>query len=394
MLSLVQSLARLLDLLFPRHAGLAAMSSLSPPQTLDQGSVQQHSSTRAIPAPAGLATELQQVGAPAVTALAAGEGSLSGRAPGEATGAAFGSPFEAPSLGPALSIGPPPPFGVALPTAPSGREQLAGEQPRLPRVLSIRASRRGSLNCSGDASSSPALQAAAAQQQQQQQAAARRPAPDVWGWLQPGRPSLPYVLLQGQGVVLGRGHDAIKERLLPPLMQSPSAPAADGGAGPAPRTPSGSFGRLPDSTSPLAAALAGGASAGAGTGPTSSSASISSGSPRRSGREAAPSPNATGRDGREAAFVEIADGRISRLHCWISRDASGHPYLEVRSAGMAARVACAVLALWLPPAAAAAAAAAAVTPASLLLEFGGCLPLLWLVFFGTPPLCSTIPMDP
>lgn len=147
--------------------------------------------------------------------------------------------------------------------------------------------------------------------------------PEVWGWLQPAPGTkLPFVLLQGRGVAIGRGREAFHERL-PQLvaalshaasrMHSASATPSFGAAF------SGSLATLSsigmgssalDFPSPFAAyALGGHASGGGGGG--------------GGGRD---SPTDGG------SFVEVADGRVSRLHAWVKWDGKLQAaVLEVRA---------------------------------------------------------------
>lgn len=122
--------------------------------------------------------------------------------------------------------------------------------------------------------------------------------PEVWGWLQPapGCTKLPFVLLQGQGVALGRGRDAYHERL-PQLMLRASS---------------------------LATALSSGASGAAAEPPPAVS-------PRGSSNLSSSASGGGASGSRDASFVEVADGRISRLHAWVRWDAAvQQAVLEVR----------------------------------------------------------------
>ncbi|KAL4856875.1 hypothetical protein ACK3TF_002919 [Chlorella vulgaris] len=132
--------------------------------------------------------------------------------------------------------------------------------------------------------------------------------PEVWGWLQPAPGTkLPFVLLQGRGVAIGRGREAFHERL-PQLvaalshaasrMHSASATPSFGAAF------SGSLATLSsigmgssalDFPSPFAAYALGSHTSGGGGGDRDSPT-----------------------DG--GSFVEVADGRVSRLHAWVKWD--------------------------------------------------------------------------
>ncbi|KIY93269.1 hypothetical protein MNEG_14693 [Monoraphidium neglectum] len=98
-----------------------------------------------------------------------------------------------------------------------------------------------------------------------------------WGWLVPGSRMLPYVVLKGAGVAIGRGKEALWA--VGGGGASSSNNAANGGAG-------------------------AGASAGRGT-PRSL---LAIGGDRQLSAALA----------RNLGFVEVADGRVSRLHCIIS----------------------------------------------------------------------------
>lgn len=104
---------------------------------------------------------------------------------------------------------------------------------------------------------------------------------EVWGWLQPGRSGLPYVLLQGKGVALGRGKEAYEERLPFFMLGSP------------PTTPTGALMKCQFSSELLR---------------------------RREIKERQQPKNST--------FIEVADGRVSRLHCWVKRNSDGKPCLQ------------------------------------------------------------------
>ncbi|KAL4428663.1 hypothetical protein ABPG77_009769 [Micractinium sp. CCAP 211/92] len=116
--------------------------------------------------------------------------------------------------------------------------------------------------------------------------------PDVWGWLRPAAGTkLPFVLLQGKGVALGRGRDAYHERLPQLLLSRGSASGGSGSTG---------------------------------------STSITVGS---AGASAAASPFAAAveADRDSSAFVEVPDGRVSRLHAWVKWDGvRQQAVLEVR----------------------------------------------------------------
>ena len=151
----------------------------------------------------------------------------------------------------------------------------------------------------------PAAAQQAPQQQQQQPAvpppfgelrslSGRRA--EVWGGLRPvpGCSRLPYVLLQGRGVAIGRGQDVYHERL-PQLMLSRAASLATAGSA------SLGVGGAPDTAAPPPA------------------------SPTALGSGGIASP-------RDCQFVEVADGRISRLHVWVRWDSAvQRAVLEVRA---------------------------------------------------------------
>lgn len=172
--------------------------------------------------------------------------------------------------------------------------------------------------------------------------------PDVWGWLRPAAGTkLPFVLLQGKGVALGRGRDAYHERL-PQLLLSrassfslgphsfPSLPSAGSSSLHASAPPEGSSqlsagsSSMASMASPLSTtARAAGGSASGGSGSTGSS-SITVGS---AGGSAAASPFAAAveADRDSSAFVEVPDGRVSRLHAWVKWDGvRQQAVLEVR----------------------------------------------------------------
>lgn len=248
---------------------------------------------------------------------------------------AFGSPIDQPHIGPQprrqqqlgqQQLGQQQQQQAGPACQPSQQEERASAL-RPPSVaatkaLSIRVSRRrSSLAALNGDDASPHSNATADGHSGSPHAPRR---PEVWGWLQPGRPSLPHVLLQGGGVVLGRGADAFDERLLPLALRSSAsipeptygdsgAPAGAALGALAPATPpsaraaaAGSFSQLPE---PVLAAVAA-AAVGAG------------GSGGFRGPPHSPS--------KRAVFVELADTRVSRLHCWVSRDETGQVYLQVR----------------------------------------------------------------
>eukprot|EP00887_Chlorella_sp_A99_P003054 scaffold9.g3054.t1 len=153
-------------------------------------------------------------------------------------GAAFGSPFDSPALVPPAWHADKDSGDLAShqtqhprPPSPTGRlPPAAGASGRPHRLdsdrqnsLSIRVS-RNSLGSQGDgALGSPIPRGSSSAAATGAHTPQRRPAVEVWGWLQPCRPTLPHVLLQGQGVLLGRGRDTIEERLLPPLPRTGSS---------------------------------------------------------------------------------------------------------------------------------------------------------------------------
>ena len=123
-----------------------------------------------------------------------------------------------------------------------------------------------------------------------------RRAEQVWGCLRPApgcKGQLPFVLLQGRGVAVGRGRDAYNERLSQLALSRASSLAA---------TSSMSLGR----GSGFAAAAAAAAAAADGAAPP-------------------PTPTARRRSSeggtRGCTFVEVADGRVSRVHAVLRYDA-------------------------------------------------------------------------
>ncbi|KAL4447678.1 hypothetical protein ABPG75_004897 [Micractinium tetrahymenae] len=205
--------------------------------------------------------------------------------------------------------------------------------------------------------------------------------PEVWGCLRPAAGTkLPFVLLQGKGVALGRGRDAYHERLpqlllsrassfslsphsfpsvgsssghgsVPPDAASlPSATSANmsspftaaaraaGSSGHASVPPDAAS--LPSATSAnmsspfTAAARAAGSSGGtAAAGSSGASSSVAVGAPGGGGGAAAsPFAAGAGEVDKDSAFVEIPDGRVSRLHAWVKWDgARQQAVLEVLS---------------------------------------------------------------
>ena len=136
---------------------------------------------------------------------------------------------------------------------------------------------------------------------------------DVWGWLAPAPGArLPYVLLQDGGVAIGRGRDEYLERL--PCHPASAMPAstADGSGGLAVDTTSGSGGLWPRLSLGSMTMTASGSGGGV-------LRSLSGG---RQGSGGLP-PSLAVPSGSASAlpFVEIADGRISRVHCLIKFDA-------------------------------------------------------------------------
>ena len=314
--------------------------------------------------------------------------------PGPGQQLAFGSPFEAPAEDTCC--------GAAAGGEPAGparappRDATAAADAAARRLPSIRTSHQHAASDLLPAGSSDADLA---------------PAQPVWGWLQPGRPGLPYVLLQGKGVAVGalplyflaqirlagwagaarcsrrareavqstataawehqrrcargatkgrqsfqlkvgaacagRGKEMYEAKL--PLLLPPSQPGTptSGGAarrhasaeearcwaagticeqwiaaGAGGREPSGWWrccfargceGRWGFCSAPLLVACKSWLPA----------ARLRRGSPRaRSG---------AGRRQKASAFIEVADGRVSRLHCWVKPGAGGGAVLEVRA---------------------------------------------------------------
>ncbi|PRW60207.1 E3 ubiquitin- ligase CHFR isoform X4 [Chlorella sorokiniana] len=148
------------------------------------------------------------------------------------------------------------------------------------------------------------------QQQQQQQQPAEGPAPlslqelrslsslsrraeQVWGCLRPApdcKGQLPFVLLQGRGVAVGRGRDTYNERLSQLALSRASSLAATG---------SSSLHRSSSAAAAAAVAAADG------------SAPPPSPTHRRRSSEAG---------ARGCTFIEVADGRVSRLHAIVRWD--------------------------------------------------------------------------
>ncbi len=161
--------------------------------------------------------------------------------------------------------------------------------------------------------------ASGAKQQQQQQPATAPPslrelrslsslnrrAEQVWGCLRPAadcKGQLPFVLLQGRGVAVGRGRDAYNERLSQLALSRASSLARTSSS---PR----------HSSSVAAAAAAVAAADGAATPPSPTN--------RRRSSEGG---------SRGCTFVEVADGRVSRVHAVVRWDAlHQHAVLEVRA---------------------------------------------------------------
>ncbi|GAB4822418.1 hypothetical protein N2152v2_009464 [Parachlorella kessleri] len=192
--------------------------------------------------------------------------------------APFGSPFSAEQQG-AFSAAVPVPTGAPRTVEavePAGPASTSTASCSLPPVgLSVRtggASHQHTTSAdSGLLGRAPSL-------------SARQAPSKVWGWLQPGRPGLPYVLLQGKGVAVGRGKEAYEQRL--PLLLVGSPPATPTLAGPGSRRYV-SLDGLETST-------------------------LGAGKRRE----------------KASTFIEVADGRISRLHCWIKRGPKGEALLE------------------------------------------------------------------
>lgn len=207
----------------------------------------------------------------------------------------------------------------ALPT-PLGQPATGGGSPAT-------GERAGSLPSSAFAGSGAALTvpagvpsgsgstAPASSEQQQQQPALRhlrsassgaRRLSEVWGWLRPApdcKRTLPSVLLQGRGVAVGRGRDAFHERL-PQLVLSRTSSLLSANS---------------STLGPGAAEQASAANANAKDSPGGSSASGSSGG---------------GSPAADSMFVEVADGRVSRVHLYIKWDVRQQAaVLEVRRTG-------------------------------------------------------------
>lgn len=143
----------------------------------------------------------------------AGCGAAEGLAGGQPTCGAAGSSAAAP--GPAAELG-----------SDVTAAGLAAGPPAPAALLSIRTSHASS------GGGGAALGAAAASGSFRGLTSARGSGgvPELaWGWLQPGRPGLPHVLLQGKGVALGRGKEAYEERLPLLLLASPPASPTKGG---------------------------------------------------------------------------------------------------------------------------------------------------------------------
>ncbi|CAD7704362.1 unnamed protein product [Ostreobium quekettii] len=85
----------------------------------------------------------------------------------------------------------------------------------------------------------------------------------VWGWLEPGSRVLPFVVLKGTGVVIGRGREVFEARLRALETMSPAMNAGN--------VPQGMSKRMSEAMA------------------------------------------------NHMAFVEVADGRVSRLHCLVSQ---------------------------------------------------------------------------
>ena len=163
----------------------------------------------------------------------------------------------------------------------------------------------------------------AQQQQQQQQQAAPAPlslrelrsfsslsrrAEQVWGCLRPApdcKGQLPFVLLQGRGVAVGRGRDTYNERLSQLALSRASSLAATG-------------------SSPLH---------------SSASAAAAAAVAAADGAALPPSPTNRRRSSeggtRGCTFVEVCDGRVSRLHAVVRYDAlHQQAMLEVSFGGL------------------------------------------------------------
>lgn len=168
--------------------------------------------------------------------------------------------------------------------------------------------------------------------------------PDVWGWLRPAAGTkLPFVLLQGKGVALGRGRDAYYERL-PQLLFSrassfsmsphsfPSLGSSSGHVSGPPDSgslPSATSINMPSSVS-TAARTAG--SSGGTCGGASANSSVALGAPGGAAGATASPFAAVGEGDKDSAFVEVPDGRVSRLHAWVKWDSTRQQaVLEVRA---------------------------------------------------------------
>ena len=177
----------------------------------------------------------------------------------------------------------------------------------------------------GSAQQQQQQQAQQQQQQAQQQQPLAAPAPpslrelrsfsslsrraeQVWGCLRPApdcKGQLPFVLLQGRGVAVGRGRDAYNERLSQLALSRASSLAAAG-------------------SSPLQ---------------SSASAAAAAAMAAADGTALPPSPTNRRRSSeggtRGCTFVEVCDGRVSRLHAVVRYDAvHQQAMLEVSFGGL------------------------------------------------------------
>lgn len=249
----------------------------------------------------------------------------------------FGSPFEvcrlgdgpntaSPQAAPAAAAAPPLTTGAGgeapLSAAQHPRQNSgAGAVPLAGSGLSIRTCPSASAAVTAAAAPPVATGATLGGSLAPADSEASLPEEGVWGYLQPGRPGLPWALLQGKGVAVGRGKEAYEQRLSLLLLASP------------PTTPTSST-QTSNTGSSSTTAGAGAQLAG----PTQSGFSSTSGSGSRGGGGGSGSGPAGRQRQKASAFVEVADGRVSRLHCWVKRGPAGEPVLEVRCP--AAQVVC------------------------------------------------------